>query len=276
MTLCTRVMNPPSLRVIREPPASQGQGPCLIQYPWILNTQERHWHVASARLADAWPGWHSRVCSEAMGWYLLPRPSITYKSPTLQVHVQGRQKKKQETQDGGGAELSTHSQWGWGSRWRPGGCPEMGITLTAAPRLAAHASPPLSLCLLPTPVSWTSCSSPAAVPHPDHPSLRKGFCHGWADDALCLESWPQSTEPLEGRDRQKLKHSQAVLPRVQGFFLLQMLMAEWLPTAAPNPGEPTDPVFSAIIIPCPPQCPSEWCSSCHWPLKPKQHTVCGF
>ena len=45
-------------------------------------------------------------------------------------------------------------------------------------------------------------------------------------DALCLESWPQSTEPLEGRDRQKLKHSQAVLPRVQGLFLLQMLMAE--------------------------------------------------
>ena len=119
MTLCTRVMNPPSLRVIREPPASQGQGPCLIQYPWILSTQERHWHVASARLADAWPGWHSRVCSEAMGWYLLPWPSITYKSPTLQVHVQGRQKKKRETQDGGGAELSTHSQRGWGSRWRP-------------------------------------------------------------------------------------------------------------------------------------------------------------
>ena len=35
----------------------------------------------------------------------------------------------------------------------PGGDPEMGITLMAAPLLVAHASPPLSLCLLPTLVS---------------------------------------------------------------------------------------------------------------------------
>lgn len=75
-----------------------------------------------------------------------------------------------------------------------------------------------------------------------HRSLHQGFRHGWADDALCLESWaPEQREPLEGRDRQKLKHSQAVVPRVQGLFLLQTLMAEWLPAAAPHLGGPHRP-----------------------------------
>ena len=80
----------------------------------------------------------------------------------------------------------------------------------SSPHLSAKpAAPPLQLCpTLTIPVS-TKVSAMAELM-----------------DALCLESWPQSTEPLEGRDRQKLKHSQAVLSRVQGLFLLQMLMAE--------------------------------------------------